>query len=152
MRALISAAGRCPAGLSACHPTGYGDGEVEAASHPRDPVLPIDETPVHVLDESGRAGTTKPYIRVSHVGPPAVVATRSGGPKETITDGENGLLVSTNDPQALPNALKKLQDNPELAAALATSGRQSAKARFSMETMLDHYKAVYDGLRFQAQR
>ena len=75
-----------------------------------------------------------------------VVATRSGGPEEIITDRDNGLLVPTNNPQALADALRELLDDPGLAAALATAGQRSARTRFSIETMLDAYEAIYRGL------
>jgi glycosyltransferase involved in cell wall biosynthesis len=75
-----------------------------------------------------------------------VVATRSGGPEEIITDRDNGLLVPVNDPQMLTNALQELLDNPALAANLAIAGRESALAQFSIEAMLDGYEAVYGGL------
>ena len=75
-----------------------------------------------------------------------VVATRSGGPEEIITHGENGLLVPTNDPQALANALKKVLENPQLAASLAATGRKSARTRFSIDTMLAAYDALYRSL------
>lgn len=72
-----------------------------------------------------------------------VVATRSGGPEEIITDRENGLLVPVNDPQALASALREVLTNQSLAQSLAEAGRQSARARFSIETMLDQYESIY---------
>ena len=100
---------------------------------------------------SRHATSDREHIEAQAAGLP-VVASRSGGPEEIITHRENGLLVPTNDPPALANALKELLDNPKLAAGLATAGRESAQARFSIETMLDRYEAVYDGLQLQAQR
>lgn len=76
-----------------------------------------------------------------------VVASRSGGPEEIITHRENGLLVPTNDPQALAAALREVLNFPELAESLAAAGRQSVQERFSMETMLDRYGAIYQTLR-----
>lgn len=72
-----------------------------------------------------------------------VVATRSGGPEEIITHGKTGLLVPTNDPPAIAVAINEILDNHEFARNLASEGYISARTRFSIETMLDHYEDIY---------
>lgn len=61
-----------------------------------------------------------------------VVASRIGGLPEVVRDGETGLLVAPDDPQALADAVVRLLGDPELATALGTTGRADARARFSI--------------------
>ena len=94
---------------------------------------------------SRHATSDREHIEAQAAGLP-VVATRSGGPEEIITDRDSGLLVPTNNPQALADALREALDDPGLAEKLAAAGRQSAQRRFSIETMLDSYEDIYRSL------
>lgn len=62
-----------------------------------------------------------------------VVATAALGHLESITDGETGLLVPAEDVDAMAEAIRRLVEDPELAAALATNARRQAQLRFSTE-------------------
>jgi glycosyltransferase involved in cell wall biosynthesis len=53
-----------------------------------------------------------------------VVASSVGGLKEVVRDGENGLLVSPGDPDAVATALKRLL-NPDLRRLLGSAGPAS---------------------------
>lgn len=75
-----------------------------------------------------------------------ILATRCGGYRELITEGENGWLVETGDPQALATALETLADSPELRAELAASARRYALETFDLRVMLDAYAGLYDRL------
>ena len=55
-----------------------------------------------------------------------VVATRVGGITDLVRDGENGLLVPSNDPAALADALVRVLTDRELAERLAAGSRPSA--------------------------
>lgn len=65
------------------------------------------------------------------VGTPAV-ATRVGGNPEVLTDAVNGLLIPPEDPDALAAAIRRLIDDPALAARLAEAGL-SRSADFSWD-------------------
>jgi glycosyltransferase involved in cell wall biosynthesis len=56
-----------------------------------------------------------------------VVAAAEGGPAETVRDGVDGLLVAPRDPVALAAPLRRLHDDPALAARLADAGRVTAQ-------------------------
>jgi len=84
-------------------------------------------------------------IEAMLVGVP-VVATRSGGNPEAITDGETGFLVPPDDPLAAASALSRLQDDPADAQRMAVSARAMAKARFGMRRHADAIMAIYDDL------
>ena len=58
----------------------------------------------------------------------AIVATESSGIADYLISGQNGLTVPPNDPGALAAAIRKLWDDPTLAANLGVNGRQFALA------------------------
>lgn len=72
-----------------------------------------------------------------------VVATRSGGPEQIVTDGETGLLVPTRDPRAISDALQRLHRDPELARRLGIAGDLDVRRRFTAERMVSDYERVY---------
>jgi glycosyltransferase involved in cell wall biosynthesis len=61
------------------------------------------------------------------VGTP-VVSTAVGGVPEVVTDGDNGLLVPPNDPDALAGALRRVLEDDELHARLASRAQPSVAA------------------------
>ncbi len=63
------------------------------------------------------------------------IGTNIGGTVETIVDGESGLLVPPDDPQALASAMVTLAEDRNLREAMGRAGLQRAKTVFS----LDHY-------------
>jgi glycosyltransferase involved in cell wall biosynthesis len=73
-----------------------------------------------------------------------VVATPVGGIRETVVDGETGLLVPPNDPPALAAAVCRLLDDPALAARLAHEARRRVRERYSVERMVAGTLALYD--------
>ena len=72
-----------------------------------------------------------------------VVATRSGGPEEILTDGVDGLLVPTGDPAALAGAIERLRHEPGLRQRLIGHGLAAVRDRFSIDAMVAHYDAMY---------
>jgi glycosyltransferase involved in cell wall biosynthesis len=75
-----------------------------------------------------------------------VVATRSGGPEEIVSDGDSGLLVAAGDAHALAAALARLRDDGALRRSLAVRARAHAVRDFSMGSMVRGYEAVYDAV------
>jgi sugar transferase (PEP-CTERM/EpsH1 system associated) len=75
-----------------------------------------------------------------------VVATRVGGNPELVEEGRTGLLVPPADPAAMAKAIHTYLDHPEQLARHGQAGRERAEIRFSMETMVDNYLAVYDSV------
>jgi glycosyltransferase involved in cell wall biosynthesis len=73
-----------------------------------------------------------------------VVATRSGGPEEIVTDGVDGLLVPVGDTAAIASALTRLASDAALRRRLGDAGRRTAVARFSVQRMVRDYEAIYD--------
>ena len=68
-----------------------------------------------------------------------VVASRVGGLTEVVEDGVTGLLVPSDDPEALASALRELEGDSVLRAELAERGRADVRRRFSVEAMMSAY-------------
>jgi len=72
-----------------------------------------------------------------------VIATRSGGPEEIISDGETGVLVETANPDAICSAVKYLTENIEYKEKLVANGRAHVAEKFSIESMISQYTGLY---------
>jgi len=75
-----------------------------------------------------------------------VIVTRSGGPEEIVTHGENGWLVDVGNPKALADAIVSLSANPGLRAALAEQASRHVTETFDLSAMLSEYEKIYDAL------
>jgi glycosyltransferase involved in cell wall biosynthesis len=72
-----------------------------------------------------------------------VVGTTVGGIPEVVIEAETGLLVPPRNPQALAQALGRLQANPNYRQELGRRGRELVIERFSLEQMATEIEAVY---------
>jgi glycosyltransferase involved in cell wall biosynthesis len=62
-----------------------------------------------------------------------VIATRIEGFFETVTDGETGILVPINDPDAIATALTRLFEEPDLARRMGLAGFDRNRSRFNWD-------------------
>ncbi|WPB84520.1 glycosyltransferase [Sediminicoccus rosea] len=69
-----------------------------------------------------------------------VIAAAAQGPSELITDGETGLLVPVDAPEALAGAIRALLAEPGRAAALAAAGRAAFERDFAEATVLAQWR------------
>lgn len=76
----------------------------------------------------------------------AVVASRVGGLKNLVRDGETGLLVPPGDPNALASSLTRLLQNQTLAKRLGQNGRAMARTHLSKEVFVTHFLELYERL------
>jgi glycosyltransferase involved in cell wall biosynthesis len=131
-----------------------GDGPQQAeleALAPRDRVLFVGHqehddamrylraADVFVLS-SRTEGLSHVLLEAQIVGTPCV-ATSVGGNPEIVTDGENGLLVPSDSPQALADAVNRLLANPAQAAQMSAEGRKRSES-FSVARMLSETLAL----------
>jgi glycosyltransferase involved in cell wall biosynthesis len=65
--------------------------------------------------------------------------------REALTDGREALLVPVGDVRATADAVARLLDDPELAAALGRRGRERAEA-FSLEAQATQVMRLYERL------
>jgi glycosyltransferase involved in cell wall biosynthesis len=72
-----------------------------------------------------------------------VVATKSGGPEEIITHGQNGFLVEVGSPERVAWAVERLRREPDVRERFARQGREIVQARFTLKRMVDAYESLY---------
>ena len=72
-----------------------------------------------------------------------MVATTVGGLPYLLRDGETGLLVPAEDAAAMADAIRRLIDRPELAAALSANGRRLAES-CGWATVRDQWAVLFD--------
>jgi glycosyltransferase involved in cell wall biosynthesis len=73
----------------------------------------------------------------------AVVATDSGGNRELVVDGENGLLVPPRDVGSLSAAIEGLLADRALRKRLGTGARRRILDRFTTEHRIDRLQSLY---------
>ena len=73
------------------------------------------------------------------------MATRTGGIPDMVRDGETGLLVPPDDPDALAGALTRLLSHPSYAAALGRAGRERVGG-FTDTAVVDRLLDLYGDL------
>jgi glycosyltransferase involved in cell wall biosynthesis len=136
-----------------------GDGPERAALEARESaantkfegILPRDrlallyrEAGCVVLASSSGEGLPNALLEAMSFARP-VIATPIAGVHDLVRDGENGLLVSPGDATALAAAIRRLDDDPALAARLGAAARTTAEgfgwdaARARLEPLLERW-------------
>ncbi len=72
-----------------------------------------------------------------------VVATATEGAREIIEHEETGVIVPPGNPEALASAVLHLLRDKDQRARLGTLARAQARARFSLDRMVDETEQVY---------
>jgi glycosyltransferase involved in cell wall biosynthesis len=80
-----------------------------------------------------------------------VVAVRSGGPLETIRDGETGLLCS-GTPDAFADAIAQLLRHPEDSERMGRAGRDWVDAHFSRRAFAERLTEIVEELVISGDR
>ncbi len=100
--------------------------------------------PSIVQTDGAMDGIPNVVIEAMAVGLP-VVTTAVAGLPEIAHDGMTALVVAQNDPQALAGALRRLSEDPALAASLAASARAVIEARFDDRKIAETLKGFLSG-------
>jgi glycosyltransferase involved in cell wall biosynthesis len=74
----------------------------------------------------------------------ACISTAISGVPELIRDGETGLLVAPDDPQALAVAIERLISEPALRDKLGAAGERRVREHFDMNAGLSRLVALFD--------
>jgi len=72
-----------------------------------------------------------------------VIATPVGGMRDTVVDGETGLVVPVGDAGALAAAIERLLEDQPLAARLAAEANRSVRERYTEQRMIEQTLALY---------
>ena len=72
-----------------------------------------------------------------------VVATAAGGVPGIVKDGETGILVEPNEPEALAGGIERMLNDPYLAEEMAASARAMVEREYGLEPMVRATEAIY---------
>jgi glycosyltransferase involved in cell wall biosynthesis len=75
-----------------------------------------------------------------------VIAFRSGGLPDVVSDGATGLLTPPGDVSALAAAMDAVFTCDDRGASLGKAGRDAALARFSPNVVASHYASIYESV------
>ena len=112
---------------------------------PADALPPVYRSGRVLVVPSAYEGLPYVVLEAFRAGTP-VVATRVGGHAEVVEDGENGLLVPPDDPQALAAACLELLRDPARAQRMGDAGRERVRRDFDLERCVDAYLDYYRAL------
>jgi len=87
-------------------------------------------------------GIPRILIEAAAAGRP-IIGTEACGSSEIITHGENGLIVRPCDSAALAEAMATLINDGTLRRMMSRRGQAIATEKFSLETVIDTYCAIY---------
>jgi starch synthase len=73
----------------------------------------------------------------------AVVASKVGGIPEVVADGETGLLVPPDDPEALAESINALTRDRDRAKAMGAAGRERAQTKFDWGKIAEQTAELY---------
>jgi phosphatidylinositol alpha-1,6-mannosyltransferase len=82
-------------------------------------------------DEHGQVEGFGLVFAEAHAYGKPVVAGRSGGVVDAVIDGETGLLVEPDDPEALATAIVSILEDTELAQRLGENGKRRVEAELN---------------------
>lgn len=99
------------------------------------PLLAIAD--VFVLP-SRSEGLSRALLEAMAAGVP-VVATRVEGVEEVVTDGVHGLLVHSENPDELTNAIIRLVDAPQLRKQMGIAAQEHIMASYTTDVMFTKY-------------
>lgn len=75
-----------------------------------------------------------------------VVATRTSGSEDIITDKEDGLLIDTRNVSQLVESIKLLITDDKLRSSISMKARDKIANKFDIEKVVDNYYQLYNGL------
>ena len=75
-----------------------------------------------------------------------VVGTAVGGAAEILSDGENALTFTADDPPSLASQLKRLIESPDLRERLAESARRTAADKYDIRRMSEEIEGYLQNL------
>jgi glycosyltransferase involved in cell wall biosynthesis len=96
---------------------------------------------VFALPSTGNEGVPQALMQAMATGLP-VVTTAAGAIPELVREGETGLVVPTENVDALSGAIARLLADKELAARLGSAGSALIAKSFTSDSMLDRMEEI----------
>jgi glycosyltransferase involved in cell wall biosynthesis len=106
------------------------EGGIEFLGYLDDVRPTIEASTVYVLP-SYREGTPRTVLEAMAMGRP-IITTDAPGCRETVVDGENGLLVPVKSVDGLVEAMQRFIDNPALAVEMGRQSREIAEEKYDV--------------------
>lgn len=103
------------------------------------------------LVSSHQEGFSNSVLEGMAAGLPMVV-TDVGGNGEAVVDGLNGLVVPSQNPQRLGEAIARLAGKPELRRRMGKAGRLRVRQEFEISHCVADYLLLYQGLMMDKRR
>lgn len=94
---------------------------------------------------SYREGFPNVVIEAGAMGLPSIV-TDINGSREIIINGENGLIIPPRDSDALLQAMRRLMDNPDMTASMASKARPLVISRYAQSYVRECLYSFYKSL------
>ena len=88
-------------------------------------------------------GISNSIIEYMALGKP-VIATRGGGTKEVVIEGENGYLIDPFNEDQLIEKIKMLIENKEAGLIMGKKGKELITEKFNIKIMADQYTSIYN--------
>lgn len=108
----------------------------------RDPVTTYLATSDFFVLSSLSEGVSIALLEAMASGLPAV-ATDVGGNREVVIPGETGLLVSAGSPEALADAMLKIQSDSATLERMGLASRRRVEDQFSLGHVVAQYERLY---------
>lgn len=89
-----------------------------------------------------KEGLGRNLVEAMILGTP-IVASDSGGHRDVVVDGHNGLLARADDPESFATAVLRLLDDRDLANTLAANAQAEAPVRYSIDSHVEQMTAIY---------
>ncbi|WP_418140119.1 glycosyltransferase [Marinobacter sp. MA] len=94
------------------------------------------------LLSSHTEGTSMTLLEAMSLGIPQI-ATRVGGNPEIVEDGVTGLLTASDDANEFANAMKRLQQQPDMRSHMGAASLSRFEQSFTVSAMVNNYLKVY---------
>lgn len=75
-----------------------------------------------------------------------VVASKVGGVKEIITDGQDGIFIEPKNSSAIAGAIQQIRSNNELRAKISTNGKQKVTSYFNIRRTVNEIEEAYEDI------
>ena len=75
-----------------------------------------------------------------------IIATEVGGIPEQVDEGVNGFLVPVKRPDAMAEAVLKLNADINLQMKMGENSRKTVMKKYTVDNVLDQYMKIYESV------